>query len=164
MRLTAAPLLFLGASCAMGKCIPYPDLMAEVDVETCQSFSVTSSLALSSWEMAGDFPIHKPGQRHVATLISGVVTSTRFVAREPNQRMSHSFDSYIPLGLAHLELDGAASSACPVKLPATITVIANPRCCDVLPSSGECVSPFVRVVVEPEPESWHTLIPPGGSR
>ena len=164
MRILFAVLCWGWCTFSLAKCVPYPALIAEVEVASCQSFSVDSSLLVHTWEVVGDSVIHKPGVKHRATLLSGVVRSARFVSREPNQRMTHSFESYLPIGQAHLELSGEAAAVCPSKLPATVTVMADPRCCDILPSQGGCISPFLRVAVESRPSAWYRLLPPANER
>lgn len=159
MRKFPAILACLCAFGASAKCIQYPPLLTEIEVLSCQAFTVKPSTALISWELAEDekIPIHNPGKNYSATLLSGIVKSAYYVSKKQDQHMAFKAEPYIPAGLGHFELSGEASLICPEKLPTTISVIGAPRCCDTLPSQGECISPFVSVKIEPNPSNWHKL-------
>lgn len=159
MKIALAFLALSSVACTTSaKCVPYPPLLATVEVHFCQAFSVESSS--SPWSLDGAIsPVHEPGQRHRATLLTGEVQDVAFVSEAPGESLRVDVKPFISAGSVHLELPGDPAEVCPDSLPAEVTVVSDLRCCDVVPSSGGCISPFVRVVVEPHAERWHRLGP-----
>ena len=73
--------------------------------------------------------------------------------------MPFKAEPLIAVGRVNLELSVDSEQGCPVYVPIEMHVIANLRCCDLIPSQGECISPFIRVRKEPDPLQWYKLGP-----
>lgn len=158
MRIVPAIFILLTAAGNLrAKCQPYPPMLAKIEVASCQSFTVESTPTLMQWEEGEPFEFQKHGETHRATLLSGEITEVWFVSERVDESLSFNAKPYLHKGMSHLELSGEATTACPSKLPATLSVVAMPLCCDVLPSLGACISPFIRVSVEISPEKWHKM-------
>lgn len=134
------------------KCIPYPPVMAKVEVYYCQPVVLSSSVYGK-----GTFAEHLPDQSHRATLISGEVKEVSFVSLETDDSTGFSGEPYISLGWAQFELEGEAGEVCPRDIPSTVFVTGHPRCCDVVPMQKACISPLTRVKIENTPSRWHSL-------
>ena len=163
MRKFAAGLgVLLSSFAASGKCVSYPDLLVKFEVRYCQEVTIRASR--SKWKLEGvagseSFDFQKPGETFTTLVISGEVTEASYVSTRQGRNMPFEAEPFISLGRTHLELVGGPEPSCPTHVPIDIYVVAEPRCCDVVPTQGECISPFTRVREERDPQRWFKLGP-----
>ena len=154
--------LLLAPFASEGRCVSYPDLLVKVQVQYCQEVTIRSSR--SKWELEGpdgkeSIEFQKSGEEFTTLLISGDVLESAYVSKAEGDTMPFDAESFISLGQSHLELTADPEQHCPVHVPVEAYFVANRRCCDVVPSGGSCISPFVPVRQESNPEQWFKLGP-----
>ena len=145
-----------------GRCVSDPDLLVRVEVQYCQEITVRSSRSKWGLEGPGGYEtvaFHRPGEEFTALVLSGDVLESAYVSREAGASMPFEAEPFVQLGRAHLELKAGPGQQCPVHVPVEVHFLADRRCCDVIPSGGECISPFVVVREERDPGQWFKLGP-----
>ena len=153
----AAVLVFLlvPVQCLASCLVEFPTL-AKVQVTACQSIELGASPSKNTrTARLGVFP-QKQGATVSGTLLTVVVLESKSVSRELDttgiQRATN-----VPLGTAHFFVRGEASSTCPEILPQKTSLIIESTCCDRLPLTGVCISPFREAAIESNPNRWRIV-------
>jgi hypothetical protein len=132
-RLVAVALL-LASPVAVGRCVPYAATLAKITVQECEALPA-SSPAASEVLITGE--VHDPALVQLGDGPGGIVP-TRPTLTAGTKRL---------LAIASPKVQ------CPHQLPATLWVIAYPRCSE----SNRSAPSYQRVTIESAPERWHPL-------
>jgi hypothetical protein len=129
-RLLAVLSLVLPFAPAHSRCVPYLPVLAEVQIEHCETLPDAGFLARGK-------------------VISAALVESR---RHPGGVRPHR--PPLTLGEHSLLVLGAPAPECPTAVPVTAWVLARPRCGEEARPVPGHLSGLVRVTLEPAPSNW----------
>lgn len=141
MKLCVAIAFLLVSQAADARCVPYAPTLAEVEVKACGAISIPAYTPGSGVDGLGS-------RSFSGTIVFGRVTRRSLVWLTSDAVGAIPDHLALPNGEQFIILDATPEATCPPRLPATISVVAAPRCCE----SNICDAPFPTASIEQHPE------------
>lgn len=156
MKGCAVLLLLVVSGTCQASCLAVFPALAKVEVISCQAIELGASPSKSNrTARIGAFP-HKQGEVVRGTLLTVDVLDSQSVSLQTSVDGIQAATE-VPTGVAHYVVQGEVVDVCPEIVPRQISIIVESRCCDSMPMTGNCISPFPQVEIETHPGRWHAV-------